>query len=398
MPRPSDHPDDRPARVVRAGEVPLPGAAEQTRIAGKAVPTPMPVKEQHEPLRERYQAPGADAVPARTSRRGLAAAVAGAIALGVVTGWGLHWWDGRTPAAEATIAASNPSGARADRLVRGYLEALASGDTAAALAAGPAPTRGTTDLLEPEIFAAAREIAPVTEVRVANQSGTTTLVPASYRMGTKVVRADFQVRRDDAGAWQLVRTTRTVRLVGTTGRVPLLVNGQRLTPGSTVELLPGAYRLTTGLPFVDYAGDTIDVLDLGDGSVEDHQVSPRVTTTGQERVRRAVREALAGCTSQHSMAPEGCPYAFTASGSSAAPVKSSITVTMDEGDLTRATAVLDRDEPHVAVLSFTPTFRMTARYSDGSSTVSQPRTEQVQARIPITGRTGDPMPIAWLGR
>lgn len=394
----SEQPGTSRPRLVRAGDVPLPGAPDRTRIVGMDEPVHEPVS--HEPLRERYEAPPPPPAPPSTPWRGLMAAGAGAVALGIAAGAGVHWWQGKTPepVTTATAIASNPAAVRPDRLVRGYLESLAAGNARTALATGPAPARGSTELVEGENYAAAVQNAPVTEVHVPNQSSTTTLVPASYRVGGKLVRATFQVRRDEQGAWQMVRTTRSIRLLGTTGEVPLLINGRSVRAGSTLELLPGQYRLTSALPYVDYAGDQVTVLDLGEDAVSDHPIAPHITSAGQQRIQQVVRDALAACVEQHSMAPEGCPYSFSAQGSTAEPVQSSIVVTMDEGDLRSAQAVLDPKEPHIAVLTFTPTFKMTARYADGSTSVSAPRTEQLQARMPITGRASDPMPITWPGQ
>lgn len=397
----SEQPGTHRPRIVRAGDVPLPGAAAETRIAGVPLPQTPPPEPELAVARERYEAPAPPPARPATPWRGLLTAACAATALGVLAGWGVHAWRSRdADTAGTTPVVSNQASARADRLVRGYLQALADGNPRTALEAGLEAPTGNTDLISQTEYAQARQNAPVAAVHVANTDPTATLIPAAYTVGGRQVRADFPVTRDESGAWRMVRTTRAVRLVGEPGQVPLLVNGRPARAGTTYELLPGEYRLDTGLPYVDYGGDAITVLDLGEASPGSHPVTPRITEAGQERIRQVVATALDTCAASNQLAPPDCPYRFAAPR--AGLRTTSVRTEWERSGLQGATAVLDRRDPQVAVLSFETTISVDIRFADGSSSPSSApqnrKNGQLTVRMPITGRDNQPMPVTWQGQ
>ncbi len=167
-----------------------------------------------------------------------------------------------------------------------------------------------TSFLTDAILKVAHDQAPLTEILVPATSSTS--VTVSYRLGTESVTDKVSVTA--VGNTFKILTP----LNGGTGvqigalkqpGVSMFVSGKEVTSGS-ITLFPGTYPLTTSSPHLSYGqSQTLNVQRFAD-SVSMSDYSLQVTSSGQEAVKKAVKESLAGCLSQRSFAPTGCPFKY----------------------------------------------------------------------------------------
>lgn len=207
----------------------------------------------------------------------------------------------------ASAQANAPRVVRGDLAVKGYLAALAAGDIDRALSFGPVGG-GSHALLVPEALKASLELAPLTNINVAAADATASTIHASYQLGTQAVEADYKVEKLDDGNWQLTSSTKTVRLEAKrSSTIPLIINGQTIGPVVELELVPGTYTMTTGLPYLSYQSTTkITVPDLSYAkTIADLPVD--VTEEGKQALIRATQESLASCIGIKQLSPANCP-------------------------------------------------------------------------------------------
>lgn len=410
-------------RLVRSGDVPLLGPVDHTHLAGATPevgatgdrthlagatdresahathPRPgastMPRTHPEALVQERFQAPPTPAPPPRTPLRWIITSVAVVVALGTAAGWGYgRWSETRQDTLVApSIAASNPAVARGDAVVRAYFEALSQGNVTAALALGPAPTKGSLDVITAEAYSTARQANPITNVTVPDQDATATQITASYDLGGKRVTTEVPVRRTDDGAWQLVRTTRTVKVTSpTAGQVPLTVNGVSVHPESTLELLPGIYHVSTGRPYIAYPeSDDLRIEAVSDEQPLVHQLDPYLTPKGKEKLAQVARDALATCLASRELKPKGCPFA----GSGKVAQGQATWRRVGPDPLVDAPMALDKEHAEIAVVNLTLDLRLDAVTTDGSVSNDNKAGGRVVMRAPVTGREEDPIGITW---
>jgi len=154
---------------------------------------------------------------------------------------------------DATTETKTPDGA-----VQGYLEAVAAGNSAAALAFAVAPPTDTTFLTD-AVLSASLAINPITNITVTPAdmySGmTTAYVAASYSIGTDIVDTQYSVVKN-GNDWLLKNVTQQVMF--TYSYVPdigMAVNGVEIDPASTdnVDLFPGTYQYTSTNPLLTFS-------------------------------------------------------------------------------------------------------------------------------------------------
>ena len=268
--------------------------------------------------------------PAQRRRKGLWLVVAGAAALAVVAvGVLLLWGRFFGGSKDDTAKASADRVAAVESTVRGYLEAVASGDAATALgylAEKPA----STELLTDGVLAASNQTAALTGIDVtivtpAAATGTPTAptsasttalgtasaddtaeVTARYRLGDTDVDQTFTVV-ERGGSWKVVGGTATVDLSVSTGSLPLAVNGQAVSEASAAVLFPGSYTIAvTGdvATYLTLGTATFQVTDLT--STKAPTVSVALTDDGATAFRQAVRTAVDACVASPNL-DSGCP-------------------------------------------------------------------------------------------
>ncbi len=167
-----------------------------------------------------------------------------------------------------------------------------------------------TSFLTDAVLKAAHDQAALTEIQVPATSSTS--VTVSYRLGTDSVTDKVSV----------VAVGNTFRILtplnGGTGvqvgalrqpGVSMFVSGKEVT-SSSITLFPGTYPLTTSSPNLSYGqSQTLNVQRFSD-SVSMSDYSLQVTAAGQDAVKKAVKDSLASCVSQHSFTPTGCPFKY----------------------------------------------------------------------------------------
>ncbi len=288
-------------------------AAVPPQITTLTVPKPVRGLPADEPQAGRFAAPDEPRVPVKRRPTPLLWALALALAL-VAGGVSYGAWDANRPVTVPTdivvpssAQASAPKVPRGDLAVKGYLTALAAGDIDTALSYGPIGG-GSRALLVPEALSASLAVAPLTNINVTPADATASTVHASYQLGTQAVVSDFKVVKSDDGNWRLASSTTTVRLSATrSDRVPLIINGQKVGPVVELELVPGAYAMTTGLPYLEYQSTTRLVVNDLSYTRPISDLPVEVTAQGKDALVQAAQSSLAACLDYQQLSPPNCP-------------------------------------------------------------------------------------------
>lgn len=214
------------------------------------------------------------------------------------------------PGIRVTVPSATAAGARIAHpgdLVRQYFSALQAGDVTKAQSFGPVG-QGSRVTLKEQVVRQSLQRLPLTDVSVTDVTDTSTEVPVTYKLGGEAVSTTVQVRKQDDGGFLLQQSTVTVPITARrTAKIPLLVNGEELEANS-MEVFPGSYVMTTGLPFVQYDGADLQVSTL-DARPEVSLLTPALTKQGRDAVLEVGKKSLSDCLTKQSLTPSGCPFA-----------------------------------------------------------------------------------------
>lgn len=202
--------------------------------------------------------------------------------------------------------------------VKGYLEALAASDSAAALSyAAQAPT--DTSLLTDEVLAASNAVTPITEIKVVEPATEFSPITASYLLGDDNVTTEFYAS-NSSGSWKLESITRDIAIADMNG-IAATINGAPV-QDTRITVFPGSYSLvpTNNLYVVD--GGAFVVTSPQDFTSYTMQLD--ISSTGQTKLRAAAQAHLKSCLKQTSLAPKGCGFSIRANGTGAVKAKWSI--------------------------------------------------------------------------
>ncbi len=219
------------------------------------------------------------------------------------------------PDPEVLVTDANPSasGARVTNqsdLVKKYFSALSAGDAEQAQTYGPVGP-GSKVALTSQSLKDSLDRLPLTDVDVEDVDATATEVPVKYRLGGSPVSTKVDVRKQNDGGYLLEQSTVTVPVTAKRStKIPVLVNGEKFNAGS-LEVFPGSYLLTTGLPFLEYQGNELQVTTL-DAAPEVNLLTVALTKQGQDALVKTGRASLETCVKSTSLAPTGCPFATSA--------------------------------------------------------------------------------------
>jgi hypothetical protein len=306
-------------------------------------------------------------------------------------------WDRNRPVAvspdiivPSSAQASAPRVTRGDLAVKGYLEALAAGDIVKAISYGPVGG-GSRALLVPEALKASLAASPITNINVTPADVTASTIHASYQLGTQAVVSDFRVEKLDDGNWQLASSTATVRLgAKRTENVPLIINGQSIGPVVELELVPGTYTMTTGLPYLAYQSTTkITVNDLT-YSKPISELPVDVTAEGKDALIQATQASLAACIDYQQLSPPNCPLVEP---TNSPVVSSSIKRELILADpVSGAAWVVDSSDASVASALISVRYRVSATYQDGRTSGWTPYDQSWTARADATKQT---LSVTW---
>lgn len=213
---------------------------------------------------------------------------------------------GSTASVPRTSVTPVPQGDTAKAAVQGYLEAIANGDSASALAfAATRPIEQS--LLTDEMLAANQAAAPITDITTTEGTGSDhQSVQASYNLGGTPVNTTFAVTRVN-GTWLLdaVAVPLPLDLSGAEG-VDLTINGTPLL-NLNPAVFPGRYTVAPSSGWYRLSGGTVQVDNATTvGSAPEAKLA--LTTSGVSAIRKAAQAKLNSCLKKDSLAPAGCGF------------------------------------------------------------------------------------------
>ena len=217
--------------------------------------------------------------------------------------------NGSVPSTSAPPTSAPPA-EKASDAVSGYLNALAAGDVAGALSYAADPVTAGP-FITGTVLAESAKRAPLTNINVTPvDDENATLVPATYRFGDTDVVEEFDVVKL-GDIWKLTRVVKTVELgVSRNPSVPMRINGVKVS-SNTVDLLPGSYAFTTGLPFISYGSDNVVLVKSPSADADVYSLSARLSTAGKKAIRSAAKSSYRKCLRSNDPRPKGCPFSWT---------------------------------------------------------------------------------------
>lgn len=303
--------------------------------------------------------------------------VVGALVLAVVVGSGV-WWQYLRPQQNDPDIIGPTSGKtdvikvqRGDEAVRGYLAALKAGDARTALSYGRLGGPGSQVLLTEAALKDSLARAPIENVVVPDADANASQIPAQYTIGGETVNTVFKVARTDDGGWQLARTTASIQITAArSDRVPLVVNGVALPDVQYLELLPGSYHFTTGLPFLAYSEQT-DIKVPSLEYAEPLRTLPlEITPEGRTALTEAGKASTTACLARQDLAPPNCPFQAANLGR---PIKqSSIRWELTNDPWSTASWTLNASDPAVSEATLLFTITLSVEFENGDRSPDNP--------------------------
>lgn len=218
-------------------------------------------------------------------------------------------FTGSEPEGEETVATGGAAQSP-EEAVQAYLDAIAAGDSQAALDQlyeEPADTTFLTD----EMLQASAELAPITNIQLGSiPESEFEAIPFSFDLGGRTVMSELRTTEYDGSFYVsdgVTPVTKDQFIRGTS--VPLLVNGVELT--GEANFFVGTYSVSTGLANIDFPADqnTFSVEEFGYG-IYGVDLDVDLTDAGLEAFQTAAKTALDNCVAQKKLDPEGCPLAI----------------------------------------------------------------------------------------
>ena len=196
------------------------------------------------------------------------------------------------------------------KAVRGYLEALARGDAAAALSYG-APLPADGGFLTEEVLDRQLARAPITGITIHDEatSGPRSRVHASAKFGDIVSDATLSLSETGDG-WKLDAAAIEIHRGGALGAdAParsLTLFGRPLTAAATY-VFPGAQDWGTDNDYLQVSAAPILLDGLGALGFDVSELDFRLSDRGRQAAGAALTAALQSCAESRSPAPPGCP-------------------------------------------------------------------------------------------
>lgn len=280
-------------------------------------------------------------------------------------------------------------------VVQRYFEALRDGNIESALALGPRGGPGRGSLVTARAFEETRRISPIDDIEVTADDPEAVEVQVSYTLGGEPVEESVRVTRNDDGTYQMAQTTTTVEFDVTGGQsLPMIVNGQRVGSNELLEVVPGRYEVSTGLPFITYAAphNSFTVTSMTPSEVVELTAIPTLTPEGEHELVQAARSSLASCLELRQLEPADCPNHITPS----APVdESTVRWELVNDPWRRLQPILHPEDQTVAALSTVIRTNVTFTYSDGSSSGNNFQIRTAQIRANMAGEPPADIVIDW---
>lgn len=202
--------------------------------------------------------------------------------------------------------------------VTGYLEALARGDAAGALAYGQSPP-GSTDLLTDDILNRQITELPISDIRIIGSTGRTgyAQVHVAAKFGEQT--SDTMVVVQESDGWKLKNAA--VKLDGSmTGNVGSLMPAMQTVTvfgkpaDQPLYVFPGWLDRGSTNPNLAVDGAPVLLQQLMAGTAM--PVSPtdiKLSDAGHQAITTAISDALAQCSASNLLTPPGCPLRINTS-------------------------------------------------------------------------------------
>lgn len=353
----------------------------------------------------RFEAPEAPDDTTGTGRRlpirALLVLAMGVLVLGVVGGavWVGFFRDSPidettkvTPSETASVEVRTPQ-----ETVRGYLQALSEGDIEKALAFGPRGAEGSRVLLEPSAYDSMPPESRPTNITITTDDPLATEVHASYTLAGEAVTTTMRVTRDNE-SYRMERTTVPIHLqiVGA-DNLPVFVNGVEVDHNLPLEVVPGTYAPSTGLPFVEFpaTSSTISIQSLAYSDAPEFLVNPELTPAGHSALLDAAKASLESCVASRELTPTGCPNAIRAPKP---VVPGSVKWTLEKGGVWSSfNPTLSPSDQTVAVATVSLHLRVTMDYTDGSSSGNRDLKPNVAMTATMLGQDPSSVIVSWKG-
>lgn len=202
-----------------------------------------------------------------------------------------------------------PVATKASDAVRGYLEALAAGKAATALALGddlPADKTFLTDA----VLADSNKRAPITDISVPDVTDEYAFkVDASYKLGGEAVTDDFNVKKVGSG-WKLSKSYIDLDVrFARSKTLPMLINKVTVKTDK-IRLFPGSYSFTSGTSYLSYGEESTVLLKSPSDYTSTSNLKPTLTKAGTNAFDKAIADRLKQCAQDGVLAPSGCPNAI----------------------------------------------------------------------------------------
>jgi len=250
-------------------------------------------------------------VAQKKSNTGLIVGIIVLVVLIIVAIFGFHVFSSNqndpskpVPAGQATTA---------EAAVRGYLQALAAGNSADALAFVDAPTSPAVvdnSLLTDAVLAAGNAINPITNINVP-KSTSSTAVTATYSIGSKAVTASYFVTKSGKYYMLSQGTTLTVMPLIDDG-VTVSINGVAIKSQSAeLAMFPGSYVVTVDNPLLTVTNGSF-IVTSPTGTPDTSSMSLDLSTDAQAKFQDAAKTQLDSCMAEKAM-ETSCGFGFSAS-------------------------------------------------------------------------------------
>nr|MBA3528387.1 hypothetical protein [Propionibacteriaceae bacterium] len=209
--------------------------------------------------------------------------------------------------APPTQSSAPPTTGSPSDAVKAYLEALAAGQAATALALGDETPADKTFLTD-AVLAESNRRAPITDINVPEVTDEYTYsVDASYKMGEEAVNDKFSVKKVGNG-WKVRKSYAELNLAYARNKtLPMLVNKVAVKTDK-IRVFPGAYAFTSGNKYVDYGSESVVLVQSPNDYPSMSEVKPTLTDAGLTAFEKSAQAELTACLKKKELAPAGCPF------------------------------------------------------------------------------------------
>jgi hypothetical protein len=265
---------------------------------------------------------------------------------------------GGTAPPGATSAPPQVVNSKADEAVKSYLDALAAGQAAVALALGKDQPTDTTFLTD-AVLADSLKRAPITAITVSPPDDEyDSSIEASYKLGDQQVNETFTVQKAGDN-YLLYDITQNINVEAIRSRtLPLLINGVAVQTDE-VHLFPGSYQITSGNEYANYGSGLLVVKHPND--YPDADLRPELTKAGADAFLDAAKAKLAACVKEQKLRPSGCSFFNLREREGQDIDEKTIKRTIDTDPWSNAEPKLDYSDPAIAEVSVTVDWSITAK-------------------------------------